>query len=144
MGDQNVIGNKSALNEGCDILVCTLGRLTHLIDSQEIQLDRLRTFVVDEADSTLCMSSENDPAKIIKIVGEQVICFHCIWTTYFQRNNGAKFRTVLLSSTFEPGHKFTSFLRPAMLTQIIVGIKNAPLPFVKQNFIFVVSFGLIV
>ncbi|MBX2898305.1 MAG: DEAD/DEAH box helicase [Cyclobacteriaceae bacterium] len=54
-----------ALRSGVDILVATPGRLLDLMDQRYIQLDRLKMFVLDEADRMLDMGFIHDVKKII-------------------------------------------------------------------------------
>ncbi|MBX2916002.1 MAG: DEAD/DEAH box helicase [Cyclobacteriaceae bacterium] len=54
-----------ALRAGVDILVATPGRLLDLMDQRYIKLDRLKMFVLDEADRMLDMGFIHDVKKII-------------------------------------------------------------------------------
>lgn len=54
-----------ALNRGAHILVATPGRLLDLMDQGHIDLDRLETFVLDEADRMLDMGFLPDLKRII-------------------------------------------------------------------------------
>lgn len=54
-----------ALRTGVDILVATPGRLLDLMDQRYIKLDRLKMFVLDEADRMLDMGFIHDVKKII-------------------------------------------------------------------------------
>ncbi len=54
-----------ALKSGVDILIATPGRLLDLMQQQHIQLDRLKHFVLDEADRMLDMGFLNDVKKVI-------------------------------------------------------------------------------
>jgi ATP-dependent RNA helicase RhlE len=54
-----------ALRTGVDILVATPGRLLDLMDQRYVKLDRLKMFVLDEADRMLDMGFIHDVKKII-------------------------------------------------------------------------------
>jgi ATP-dependent RNA helicase RhlE len=54
-----------ALRAGVDILVATPGRLLDLMDQRYVKLDRLKMFVLDEADRMLDMGFIHDVKKII-------------------------------------------------------------------------------
>ena len=54
-----------ALNRGVDVLVATPGRLNDLCDQGHIQLNRIETFVLDEADRMLDMGFIHDVRKVI-------------------------------------------------------------------------------
>ena len=54
-----------ALRRGVDVLVATPGRLLDLMDQGFIRLDKLQTFVLDEADRMLDMGFIHDVKKII-------------------------------------------------------------------------------
>lgn len=57
-----------ALKKNVDILIATPGRLLDLIDQGFINLDKINTFVLDEADRMLDMGFLNDVKKIIKML----------------------------------------------------------------------------
>ncbi len=54
-----------ALSNGVDVLVATPGRLLDLVQSHALRLDRIDTFVLDEADRMLDMGFIQDIRKII-------------------------------------------------------------------------------
>jgi len=54
-----------ALRAGVDILVATPGRLLDLMDQRYVKLDRIKMFVLDEADRMLDMGFIHDVKKII-------------------------------------------------------------------------------
>lgn len=72
-----------ALRAGVDILVATPGRLLDLMDQRYIKLDRLKMFVLDEADRMLDMGFIHDVKKIIARIP-------------------AKRQTILFSATMPP------------------------------------------
>lgn len=53
-----------AINKGIDILVATPGRLLDLMDQGYIELDKVKFFVLDEADRMLHMGFINDVKKV--------------------------------------------------------------------------------
>ncbi len=56
---------EEALNEGVDILVATPGRLIDLMNQQQITLQHIKMFILDEADRMLDMGFINDVKKVI-------------------------------------------------------------------------------
>jgi ATP-dependent RNA helicase RhlE len=58
----------SAIARGVDILVATPGRLLDLIDQRHLRLERISTFVLDEADRMLDMGFVRDVRRILKLV----------------------------------------------------------------------------
>ncbi|HCZ36027.1 MAG TPA: DEAD/DEAH box helicase, partial [Cytophagales bacterium] len=57
-----------ALRAGVDILVATPGRLLDLMDQRYVKLDRLKMFVLDEADRMLDMGFIHDVRRIIAAI----------------------------------------------------------------------------
>jgi ATP-dependent RNA helicase RhlE len=60
-----------ALRSGVDILIATPGRLLDLMNQGFVRLDRLNTFVLDEADRMLDMGFIHDVKKIITKIPKQ-------------------------------------------------------------------------
>ncbi|MAJ46871.1 MAG: hypothetical protein CBC35_06135 [Planctomycetes bacterium TMED75] len=60
-----------ALREGVDVLVATPGRLLDLVNQKHIRLDRVETFVLDEADRMLDMGFIEDIRKVVDLIPEQ-------------------------------------------------------------------------
>jgi len=60
-----------ALSRGVDILIATPGRLLDLIQQRYIMLNKVQTFVLDEADRMLDMGFINDIKKIIPLLPMQ-------------------------------------------------------------------------
>ncbi len=58
----------NAIARGVDILVATPGRLLDLIDQRHLRLDKIRTFILDEADRMLDMGFVRDVRRILKLV----------------------------------------------------------------------------
>jgi len=58
----------TAIARGVDILVATPGRLLDLIDQRHLRLDKIRTFILDEADRMLDMGFVRDVRRILKLV----------------------------------------------------------------------------
>ena len=65
-GGASINPQLSALNEGCDILVATPGRLLELVIKELIDLNHLETLVLDEADRMLDMGFITDINRILK------------------------------------------------------------------------------
>ncbi|MFW6336099.1 MAG: DEAD/DEAH box helicase [Phycisphaeraceae bacterium] len=61
----------AALERGIDICIATPGRLLDLIEQDHVHLDRVDSFILDEADRMLDMGFINDIRKIMKRVPEQ-------------------------------------------------------------------------
>ncbi len=59
-----------ALNQGCDVLVATPGRLLELAIKELIDLNEIETLVLDEADRMLDMGFINDINRILKRLPE--------------------------------------------------------------------------
>ncbi|KAL3117863.1 hypothetical protein niasHT_006295 [Heterodera trifolii] len=53
----------AAINAGVDILTCTPGRIRGLVQEGQVELDQIRFFVLDEADSLL--GGQSDSAQIV-------------------------------------------------------------------------------
>ncbi|MBC3795434.1 DEAD/DEAH box helicase [Acetobacterium paludosum] len=58
----------NALTKGIDVLVATPGRLLDLINQKYVHLDKIKYFVLDEADMMLDMGMLQDVKKIMKYV----------------------------------------------------------------------------
>ena len=61
---------KMALEDGCDILVATPGRLIDFLNKQNIKLNEVRHLVIDEADRILDMGFEDQLNSIINEYGK--------------------------------------------------------------------------
>ena len=60
----------ASLRRGVDVLVATPGRLMDLLEQRVLTLDRVETFVLDEADRMLDLGFVKDIQKIAKLVPE--------------------------------------------------------------------------
>jgi ATP-dependent RNA helicase RhlE len=60
-----------AIRRGVDILVATPGRLLDLIQQRFVVLDKVETFVLDEADRMLDMGFINDIRRIIELIPKE-------------------------------------------------------------------------
>jgi ATP-dependent RNA helicase RhlE len=56
------------LQQGCDVLVATPGRLLDLIQQRHLKLDKVEIFVLDEADRMLDMGFLRDIKKVIPLL----------------------------------------------------------------------------
>ena len=54
------------MEKGCNILVATPGRLLHIIESKKISLEKVKYFVLDEADRMLDMGFEKAVREILE------------------------------------------------------------------------------
>ncbi len=70
-GGVSQYGQTTALRKGVDILVATPGRLLDLMNQRFISLDKIKLFVLDEADRMLDMGFFNDVKKIIAKLPER-------------------------------------------------------------------------
>ncbi|GAO42268.1 putative ATP-dependent RNA helicase [Flavihumibacter petaseus NBRC 106054] len=67
-GGVSAVPQVQALRKGIDILIATPGRLLDLAAQGEIRLDKLRYFVLDEADRMLDMGFVHDVRKVLKML----------------------------------------------------------------------------
>jgi ATP-dependent RNA helicase RhlE len=76
-GGVGQLSQTRALEKGVDVLVATPGRLLDLIQQGYIDLGKLQTFVLDEADRMLDMGFIHDIKRIIKELPDkrQSLCF---------------------------------------------------------------------
>jgi ATP-dependent RNA helicase RhlE len=65
IGGVNIRPQIRAVSHGVDVLVATPGRLLDLLQSHALRLDRIETFVLDEADRMLDMGFIRDIRKIV-------------------------------------------------------------------------------
>lgn len=64
MGGEKRKSEKARLRRGCNILVCTPGRLLdHLKHTESLKLNEVKYFVLDEADRMLDMGYEKDVSE---------------------------------------------------------------------------------
>jgi ATP-dependent RNA helicase DDX3X len=88
-GGQNQHEQRSALSQGCDILVGTPGRLIDFVDRRYISLDRVSYFVLDEADRMLDMGFEIQIREIVDRMPNrgqrQTLMFSATFPTTIQR-----------------------------------------------------------
>jgi ATP-dependent RNA helicase RhlE len=70
-GGVSIEAQKKNLRKGLDILVATPGRLLDLLNQKEINLSKIQTLVLDEADRMLDMGFIHDIKKILKILPEK-------------------------------------------------------------------------
>lgn len=87
MGGENPQKEKSRIRKGINILIATPGRLLyHLKNTECLVLDKLETFVFEEADRTLDMGFRRDVESIMGLVE--------------QKCNFAKVQKILISATY--------------------------------------------
>lgn len=69
MGGENPQKEKSRIRKGINILIATPGRLLyHLKNTECLVLNKLETFVFEEADRTLDMGFRRDVETIIELI----------------------------------------------------------------------------
>ena len=76
-GGKDVGSQLKKLKGNIHIVVATPGRLLDHIDRKTINLSKLKTFVLDEADQMLLMGFKNEVEKIMKVIPKkrQTLCF---------------------------------------------------------------------
>jgi superfamily II DNA/RNA helicase len=73
----SVIGGESIgdqlydIQQGCDIVVATSGRLLDILDKKQINLSKLKFFILDEADKMLDLGFEQELETILKALPVQ-------------------------------------------------------------------------
>ncbi len=71
-GDGNSFGiEKKALSEGCDMVICTPGRMIAHLNMGYVKLKGLKYLILDEADRMLDMGFHDDLMKIISFLPKQ-------------------------------------------------------------------------
>ena len=71
-GGEKRKAEKSRLRNGITILISTPGRICdHLLHTESMKLDKIETFVLDEADRLLELGYENDVKKVVDTIAEQ-------------------------------------------------------------------------
>jgi superfamily II DNA/RNA helicase len=71
-GDGNSFGiEKKALSEGCDVVICTPGRMIAHLNMGYVKLKGLKYLILDEADRMLDMGFHDDLMKIISFLPKQ-------------------------------------------------------------------------
>ncbi len=91
-----------SLKRGCDVLVATPGRLCDLMEKEVVDLSKVESFVLDEADRMLDMGFLPDAKKIVAALPE-------------------KRQTLLFSATIDDGIKknFTNLLKDPKTIQTV-------------------------
>lgn len=76
-GGKDVSSQLKKLKGNIHIIVATPGRLLDHIDRKTVNLSKLKTFVLDEADQILLMGFKNEVEKIMKVLPKkrQTLCF---------------------------------------------------------------------
>lgn len=72
IGGTNVQDDAQILNNGCHVVVGTPGRINHLIESNRLKTDKVKMFVLDEADEMLSRGFAPQIYNIFKIVPSSV------------------------------------------------------------------------
>jgi superfamily II DNA/RNA helicase len=71
-GDGNSFGiEKKALSEGCDVVICTPGRMIAHLNMGYVKLKGLKYLILDEADRMLDMGFHDDLMKIISFLPKE-------------------------------------------------------------------------
>ncbi len=66
IGGESISTQLYDIQQGCDIVVATSGRLLDIIDKKQINLSRLEFFILDEADKMLNLGFANELEMILK------------------------------------------------------------------------------
>lgn len=111
---------RKQLEEGCDILVITPGKLTDYLNHNRIKLDNVHFIVIDEADKFI---SEDDFANGLHELKENI-----------RRTNNIQCRTFMFSATLNEVAQciIDQFLQPNFY-HIIVGKVNQVVSHVRQH-----------
>eukprot|EP01119_Soliformovum_irregulare_P009348 TRINITY_DN225_c0_g1_i1.p1 TRINITY_DN225_c0_g1~~TRINITY_DN225_c0_g1_i1.p1 ORF type:complete len:766 (-),score=201.18 TRINITY_DN225_c0_g1_i1:79-2376(-) len=119
-GGSPVVTQLRTLDQGCDILVATPGRLVDFLDREKVSLAKIRYLVLDEADRMLDMGFEPQIRKIVE--GKDM-------TARGQR------RTLMFSATFpkEIQKLASQFLEDYVF--LAVGRVGSATELVKQKFV---------
>ena len=71
IGGENILDQRRQLEQGVDIVVATPGRLLELIRENELELEELRYFVIDEADRLLALGFAEELAQVIEALPDE-------------------------------------------------------------------------
>lgn len=76
-GGQDIGSQLKKLNNNIHLIIATPGRLLDHLERKTIDLSKLKTFVLDEADQMLFMGFKNEVEKIMKAMPKkyQMLCF---------------------------------------------------------------------
>lgn len=76
-GGKDIASQLKKLNNNIHLIVATPGRLLDHLERGTIDLSKLKTFVLDEADQMLLMGFKNEVESIIKVIPKkhQMLCF---------------------------------------------------------------------
>lgn len=108
-GGTNIEPQKAALQQGCEIVVATVGRLLDHVSQKSISLNKVEILVLDEADRMLDMGFIDDVRKIIKMLPEnrQILLFSATFAPEIRKlaadfmNNPQMIETAPQNSTAE-------------------------------------------
>ena len=71
IGGEKIDKQIEKINQGCEIIVATLGRLIDLNNQDKIDLSHIQTLVLDEADRMLDLGFEDELKEILKFLPPQ-------------------------------------------------------------------------
>lgn len=76
-GGQDIGSQLKKLNKNIHLIIATPGRLLDHIERKTIDLSKLKTFILDEADQMLFMGFKNEVEAIMKVMNKkrQMLCF---------------------------------------------------------------------
>jgi superfamily II DNA/RNA helicase len=76
-GGQDIGTQLKKLNNNIHLIIATPGRLLDHLERKTIDLSKLKTFILDEADQMLFMGFKNEVEKIMKVMPKkyQMLCF---------------------------------------------------------------------
>ncbi|CAD5212751.1 unnamed protein product [Bursaphelenchus okinawaensis] len=87
VGGTSVVAQKREIEEGVDIICCTLGRLKDLVSQDAVDLQYVRFFVIDEADSLV---SQREAGRTIRELKEKMPIF---------TEDGSRLQMIVCSAT---------------------------------------------
>ena len=92
MGGESIKREKARLRKGCNILLCTPGRLVyHIQNTVNIKFDQVKYLVLDECDRLLDLGFENDIKTVIQHLNKSI--------TDHQSNHNHQYQSILVSAT---------------------------------------------
>eukprot|EP00408_Alexandrium_pacificum_P062407 CAMPEP_0171177072 /NCGR_PEP_ID=MMETSP0790-20130122/12055_1 /TAXON_ID=2925 /ORGANISM="Alexandrium catenella, Strain OF101" /LENGTH=609 /DNA_ID=CAMNT_0011641967 /DNA_START=46 /DNA_END=1875 /DNA_ORIENTATION=- len=122
-GGADMREQRADLDKGCDILIATPGRLTDMVDRNNVSLELVQFFILDEADRMLDMGFEPQVRQIVERTG-------------LGRSSAFPRQSMMFSATFprEVQHMAQDFLQDYVF--ITVGRVGAAAETVKQHVVY--------
>lgn len=122
------------LKSGVDILIATPGRLNDLIGQGFIKLDKLKIFVLDEADRMLDMGFINDIRRLLRYIPQnrQTLFFSATMPTDVEKlamtilNNPSTVKVDPVTSTVDSIEQSLYYVDKVNKTKLLVSLLNTP------------------